>query len=159
MLDSSIPVQISAGHMYLAKWLLPILTFVGVSVWTIASKMPHTAMDFVSHGFALCVLGFFLVYFLRRDIWGLADQVLDGGDFLLVHRGNKQDRISLANVAGVDVTHQLNSTRIVLRLRTPGVFGDKIAFLPKVTHRWGGRNDIADDLAERVARFHVRPDI
>jgi hypothetical protein len=26
-----------------------------------------------------------------------------------------------------------------------------------VTHRWGGQNDIADDLAARVSRFHVGP--
>jgi hypothetical protein len=155
---SSMP-QLSTGRMYLAKWLLPILTFVGVSVWTIARKMPHTAMDIVSHAFALCVLASFMVYFFRRDIWDLADEVLDGGDFLLVRRGNKHDRILLANVLGVDVTHQLNSTRIVLRLRTPGIFGDKLGFLPKVTHRWGGRNDIADDLAARVARFRVGPEI
>jgi hypothetical protein len=116
-------------------------------------------MDFASHGFALCVVAFFLVYFLKRDIWGLADEVLDGGDFLLVRRGNKQDRILLANVEGVDVTHQLNSTRIVLRLQTPGVFRDKLAFLPKVSHRWGGRNDIADNLSARVARLHVGPKI
>jgi hypothetical protein len=158
MNDSSMP-PLSAGRMYLAKWLLPILTFVGVSVWTIARKMPHTAMDIASHGFALCVLASLMVYFFRRDIWGLPDEVLDGGDFLLVRRGNEQDRILLANIVGVDVTHQLNSTRIVLRLRTPGAFGDKLAFLPKVTHRWGGQNDIADDLAARVARFHIGPEI
>ena len=158
MIDPSMP-HLSAGRMYLAKWLLPILAFVGVSVWTTTRKMPHTAMDIASHAFALCALASIMVYVFRRDIWILADEVLDGGDFLFVRRGDKQDRILLANVLGVDVTHQLNSIRIVLRLRTPGVFGDKLAFLPKVTHRWGGRNNIADDLAARVARFRIGPEI
>jgi hypothetical protein len=152
--DSAMP-QLSAGHMYLAKWLLPILTFVGVAVWTIASKAPHTAMDFISHGFALCVLGCFLVYFLKRDIWSLADQVLDGGNILLVRRGRKQERVQLTNVVSVDVTHQLNVTRIVLRLRTPCVFGQRLVFFPKVTRRSGARNDIADDLTARVARIQA----
>jgi hypothetical protein len=150
--------QLSAGHMYLAKWLLPILMFVGVAVWTIAGNVPHTTMDFVSHGFALCVLGSFFVYFLKRDIWGLADQVLDGGDSLLVRRGKKEERVLLTNVASVDVTHQLNVTRIVLRLRTPCLFGEKLAFFPKVTHRLGRKNDIADDLTARIARIRVGPD-
>jgi hypothetical protein len=157
MEDALMP-QLSAGHMYLAKWLLPILTFAGVAVWTIAGNVPHTVMDFLSHGFALCVLGFFLVYFLKRDIWGLADQVLDGGDSLLVRRGRTQERVLLTNVASIGVTPQLNVTRIVLQLRTPCVFGEKLAFFPKVTHRLGGRNDIADDLTARVARIRVGPD-
>ncbi len=125
--------QLSAGHMYLAKWLLPALTFMGVAVWTIARKVPHTAADFISHGFALCVLGVILVYFLRRDIWGLADEVLDGGHFLLVRRRNLRDSLLLTNVVDVGVTNQLNSTRIVLRLRTPSVFGETIAFLLQVS--------------------------
>jgi hypothetical protein len=149
--------QLSAGHMYLAKWLLPILTFTGVAIWTIASNLSHTRMDFISRGFALCILGSFLIYFLKRDIWGLADQVLDGGDYLLVRRGGKQERVLLNNVVNVDVTHQFNVAKIVLRFRTPTAFGEKIAFYPKVSHRLGGRNDIADDLADRIARIRVGP--
>jgi hypothetical protein len=156
--DTPMP-QLSARHMYLAKWLLPILTFVGVAIWTFAKKMPHTATELVSYGFALTILACFLVYFLRRDIWCLADDVLDGGSFLIVRRGNKRDRILLADVVGIDVTHQLNATRIVLRLRAPGMLGDKLEFLPKVSHRWGGRNDIADDLAARVGRFQTTREI
>jgi hypothetical protein len=154
MEDSAMP-QVSAGHMYLAKWVLPILMFVGVAIWTIASNVARTAIDFISHGFALSVLGLFLVYFLKRDIWNLLDEVLDGGNFLLVRRGSKQERVPLSDVVNVNVTHQLNVTRIVLRLRTPCALGEKLAFFPKVTHRLGGRNDIADDLTGRVARIRV----
>jgi len=141
--------QLSARHMYLAKWLLPILTFVGVAIWTFAKKMPRTATELVSYGFALTVLACFLIYFLRRDIRCLADDVLDGGAFLIVRL--------LADVVGIDVTHQLNATRIVLQLRVPGVLGDKLEFFPKVSHPWGGRNEIADDLAARIGRFQTAP--
>jgi hypothetical protein len=156
--DDSALRQLSAGHMYLAKWLLPILMFVGVAIWTIAHKVPRTSTDFISHGFALGVLGLLFIYFLKRDIWGMADQVLDGGDFLLVRRGSKQERILLTDITGVEVTHQLNATRVVLRLRTPCLLGEKLAFFPKVTHRLGGRNDIADDLTARIARTRVGPE-
>jgi hypothetical protein len=157
-MDHSALPQLSAGHMYLAKWLLPILAFVGVAIWTIAHKVPHTATDFISHGIALCLLGLILAYFLKRDIWGMADQVLDGGDFLLVRRGSKQERVLLTNIIGVDVTHQLNATRVVLLLRMPCLLGEKLAFFPKVTHRLGGRNYIADDLTARIARIRVGAD-
>lgn len=156
-MDGSAMPQLSADHMYLAKWLLPILMFCGVALWTIATNVPHTKMDFISRGFALCILGFFLIYFLKRDIWGLADQVLDGGDFLLVRRGKKQERLLLTDIVSVDVTHQLNVTKIMLRLRTPSVFGKKVAFYPKVSHRLGGKNDIADDLAARTRRMRIGP--
>jgi hypothetical protein len=155
--DSALP-QLSAGHMYLAKWVLPFLVFVGVAIWTITNNVPHTKMDFISHGFALGILGSFLVYFLRRDIWGLADQVLDGGHFLLVRRGRTQERVLLTDVVRVDVTHQFNVVKIMLRLRTPTVLGEKLAFYPKVSHRLGGKNDIADDLVARIVRIRVGPE-
>jgi hypothetical protein len=154
--DSPMP-QLSAGHMYLAKWLLPILMFFGVAIWTIATNVPHTEMDFISHGFALCILGFILIYFLKRDIWSLADQVLDGGDFLLARRGKKQERLRLTDIVSVDVTHQLNVTKIILRLRTPSVFGEKLAFYPKVSHRLGGKNDIAGELTARIGQMRIGP--
>jgi hypothetical protein len=156
-MDDSAMSQLSAGHMYLAKWLLPILMFFGVAVWTIATNVPHTEMDFISHGFALCILGFFFIYFLKLDIWDLADQVFDGGDFLLVRRGKKQERLLLTDIVSVDVTRQLNVTKIMLRLRTPSLFGEKLAFYPKVSHRLGGKNDIADDLTARIGRMRIGP--
>jgi hypothetical protein len=70
---STLQLADTGGCMYLAKWLLPILMFFGVAIWTIATNVPRTEMDFISHGLAFCILGSFLVYFLKRDIWGLAD--------------------------------------------------------------------------------------
>lgn len=63
----------------------------------------------------------------------------------------------LTDIVCVDVTHRLNVTKIILRLRTPSVFGEKLAFYPGVSHRLGGKNDIADDLTARIARMRIDP--
>lgn len=98
------------------------------------------------------VIGFLV---MRKFIWDLADEVRDGGSFLVVRRGDVEDRVQLANVMNVGMTQFVNPPRLTLRLRTPGKFGDEIAFIPKMpAFRFNrfARNEIAEDLVKRVDR-------
>lgn len=91
----------------------------------------------------------------RKLLWDLADEVRDGGDFLLVRRGKIEERLPLANVMNVNVTHLSNPRRLTLRLRTPGKLGDEVALIPKSSFQLNpfARNPIAEKLITRVDRL------
>src|SRR5579871_3907468 len=68
----------------------------------------------------------------KRLIWNLADEVDDGGDFLLVKFRGYEERVPLANIMNVNSTMMVNPPRITLRLVNPAPFGSEISFMPRV---------------------------
>ncbi|MBS0431613.1 MAG: hypothetical protein JSS21_04315 [Proteobacteria bacterium] len=99
---------------------------------------------------AMLVFGYFL---FRNLAWDLADQVQDGGTYLLVRRGSIEQRVQLSDILNVSMSQFTNPKRLTLRLRTPCQFGDEIAFIPKLP-AWQinpfARNPVAEDLMRRV---------
>jgi len=91
---------------------------------------------------------------MRKLVWDLVDEVYDGGDYLLVRNGGKEDRVALSNIMNVSASTMTNPPRVTLRLSTPGRFGDEIVFSPikPITLNLFARNKIADDLIVRVDR-------
>ena len=100
----------------------------------------------------MLVVGFIV---FRKFVWDLADEVKDGGSFLVVAAASVEERVQLTNVMNVSITQLSNPPRLSLRLRKPGRFGDEIAFIPKMpAFRFNrfARNEIAEDLIRRVDR-------
>jgi hypothetical protein len=64
----------------------------------------------------LAVFGFFL---FRKLVWNLADEVFDGGDFLLIKYRGYEERVPLSNVMNVSASTNMNPPRISLRLVKP----------------------------------------
>jgi hypothetical protein len=98
----------------------------------------------------MLVFGFFL---FRSLLWNLADEVRDGGNVLVVRKGGVEERVRLADILNVDMNRFTNPRRLSLRLRTPGKFGDEIAFIPAWSSRQFNplaRNPIAESLVRRV---------
>ena len=93
-----------------------------------------------------------LFIIMRKLVWDLADEVYDGGDYLLVKNGGKEERIALSNIMNVSVTLMVNPPRITLRLATPGRFGKEISFTPvrPMTINPFAKNAVAENLIERV---------
>lgn len=61
----------------------------------------------------------------------LADEVIDGGDHLLVRSDGIEEKVMLRDVAALRRGFGSNPERLVLTLRRPGRLGDTIAFIPK----------------------------
>jgi hypothetical protein len=103
----------------------------------------------------MAVAGFFM---MKKFVWDLADQVEDGGDFLLVKNNGKEDRIKLTNIMNVSTTTNVNPPRITLRLIKPGVFGNEIAFSQASDFSLNpfSKNKIAEDLIVRVDQARSR---
>jgi len=69
---------------------------------------------------------------LARD---LADEVVDGGDHLLVRSNGIEEKVMLSDVATIRRGFGHNPERLILTLRRPGRLGDTIAFIPSKI-RW-----------------------
>ncbi len=130
-------------------WLLVCtLALVGPILAGVFAKVPLVVVG----PLFMAAVGYFV---MRLFILDLADEVKDGGSFLVVRRGAVEDRVQLANVMNVNMTQYVNPPRLSLRLRTPGKFGDEVVFIPKmpgwVFNRFA-RNAIAENLIKRVDR-------
>jgi hypothetical protein len=97
----------------------------------------------------------------RKLIWNLADEVRDGGSYLLVRKGGIEQRVPLADVMNVSFSRFNNPPRVTLLVRHSGELGREITFIPKTSFfriSAFARNPIVDDLIERVdqARMQAR---
>lgn len=149
--------KISSGATRFYKWLLPLfwfgflVFFVTVPYWQFPDRGPERGPDL----FFLVVPGFMAAigfYFMKTLIWTLADEVQDGGDYLLVRKGSDQERIALSNVMNVNASTYMNPPRISLRLVKAGRFGAEISFLPVTGLRINrfAKNPVAEDLIVRA---------
>lgn len=88
----------------------------------------------------------------------LADEVYDGGDYLLVKRGRIEDRIALSDIMNVNSSVMVNPPRITLRLARPSKFGDEVVFSPArpMTFNPFARNAVAEDLIVRADAARVK---
>lgn len=150
-------MQILSSRMtFVTKRLFPVIWLGGVSmalvagIFSLASRQNPGSWPFLLLPVGMLVFGYFL---FRKLFWGLADQVQDGGTYLLVRRGHIEQRVLLSNILNVSMSQFTNPRRLTLRLRTPCEFGDEIAFIPK-SSGWQlnpfARNPVAEDLLRRV---------
>jgi hypothetical protein len=143
---------ISSSNTFLIKKVLPAIWFAivcfGGIVTALSGVVANQPMVLVGPVLML-VLGFFL---FRKLIWDMADEVRDGGDYLLVRRGDVEERVPLSNVMNVSLSQFTNPRRLTLRLRSAGKFGDEVVFIPASSFRFSplARNPVAEDLMRRV---------
>jgi hypothetical protein len=143
--------RLSAKRMYIARWL-PFLV-VGVIVgsqWIAEIQKPTP--DYTSMVVVTAIVSVVVAWVQARGPLQHADEVLDGGDFLLVRRGKKEARIELSNVADVSASCTAGATTIILNLTVPSRFGSTISFLADQRGvRWKA-SPIAAELIARIER-------
>jgi hypothetical protein len=90
-----------------------------------------------------------LIFVMTRN---LANEVFDGGEFLLVRFRNQEDRIPLSNIYDV-VGISGRIPQISLMLDTPCRFGAEVSFIPNATSTPQSVMDrIAEDLLVRAEK-------
>ena len=139
--------KLSSASTFFFKRVFPafwfgFLTLLGA---LIATQKPIAVL----HPLAMMLFGYFL---FRHLVWDLADEVRDGGSFLLVRNGGLEQRVELREVMNVGFSQFTNPRRITLKLRTPGVLGDEIVFLPTAQVRFNpfAQHPLVDELIVRV---------
>jgi hypothetical protein len=97
-------------------------------------------------------------FFTRRLYMDLMDEVLDGGDFLLVRNDGKEERVALSNIANVSASLGSNMVRITLRLLVPSRLGSEIVFMPPLRTSFLSltKSPVAEDLIARVQAARSR---
>ncbi len=74
----------------------------------------------------MAVIGFVI---MKKFVWDLADEVLDGGDFLVVRKGGLKQKVYLSDIINIEHMGLSSPPRITLLCRTPGPLGTELAFV------------------------------
>lgn len=146
--------RISSRYTFFYKKIFPLFWF-GLIAFFIAWTLPFNAAERHMVMFASPVLmGLVGFIIFKKFIWDLADEVTDGGEFLLIRKGGEEERVRLSNIMNVSVTSNVNPPRIILRLVKPGRFGTEIAFSPTIEFSLNpfAKGRVAEDLIVRVDR-------
>ena len=150
--------QISSNSTFFYKRLFPILWFGFLAIFVVITLLGGAVEKnplFLIVPCLMIIVGFIL---FRKLLWDLADQVDDGGDFLVVKYRGEEENVPLSNIMNVSASTNVNPPRITLRLVQPGKFGTEIVFLPKKAFTLNpfARSEVAEDLIVRVDRARSR---
>jgi len=153
--------KISSNSTFFYKRLLPFLglgflaAFTGISLYTRRDVHIESSWVFLVFPVMVAGIGFQL---LKKLVWDLADEVYDGGDYLLVKMRGEEERVALANIMNVSAATTSNPLRITLRLIKPGRFGPEITFAPHTPLSFNrfAKNVIAEDLIVRAHEARLR---
>jgi hypothetical protein len=94
----------------------------------------------------------FGIYFMKKYVFDLVDEVLDDGDALVAKNNGQEQRIALADITNVSYAAMTSPPRVVLSLRHPTVFGDEVAFCAPVQIMTFSQSPLIADLIKRVER-------
>lgn len=151
--------KISSGATFFHKRIFPLIWFGGLvfiltRIWTDAALQQENWMFLVLPGFMI-VIG---IVVMKKLVWDLADEVYDGGEYLLVKNRGEEERIPLSNIMNVSASTSQNPPRITLRLVRGGRFGTEVSFCPvtKFSFNPFAKNPLVDELIRRVDQARLK---
>ncbi len=131
--------RLNSRATFINKRAFPVVWFGGILLFTaIAISIVVVEQTVASLVFCLAFLPFGAIFagfgyvVMRWLILGLADEVWDDGDALVVRDRGREERIPLAEIANVDYAGYCNPPRVTLHLRRPSALGGKVAFIPRL---------------------------
>jgi hypothetical protein len=143
---------ISSASTWFHKRLFPAAWFGFLTLFVVMTTIEGAAeanLGFILVPVVMAGFGFIIMKML---VWDLADQVADGGDYLVVRNRGEEDRIPLSNIINVSASTLTNPPRVTLRLAEAGKFGKEITFSPIRPFSLNpfAKNPIVEDLIIRV---------
>lgn len=144
--------KISSGLTWWHKKAFPAVWFGFLAVFFLVGTIGGAAKKDPAFLVVPVLMAVFGVFFMRKLLWDLLDEVYDCGDSLLVKNGGQEELIPLANIMNVSDSSLMNPPRVTLRLVTPSRFGSMLTFSPagRRTVNPLAKNKIAEDLIVRV---------
>jgi len=153
--------RISSGRTFFYKRIFPLIWFGFLAVFVVNAMWKIESLEqrwpFVVVPIVMTVLG---ISVMKKVIWDLADEVQDGGNFLLIRKGSDEERVPLSNIMNVSASTNMNPRRVTLRLVKPGKFGTEVSFVPPSRFSFdpSAHHPIVDDLIVRVDKARRRGD-
>lgn len=144
--------RLSSRSTWFSKRLFPIVWFGFVAVFFVISLSGALYRGDVP-AFVLfipilmAVLGYFV---MKQLIFGLADEVWDAGEELVVKKHGREARIPLTDIVNVSYSVATNPQRVTLRLRQSGPFGKEITFAAPAVWIPFAKSPVIEDLITRV---------
>jgi hypothetical protein len=150
--------KISSRFTYWNKRLFPLIWFGLLAlfvVFGIATEGGARDPFFLIMPVAMALVSYLM---MRKLLWDLADEVYDGGDYLLIRNNGQEERIALSNVMNVGATILQSPSRITLRLVNAGKFGGEISFAPKANFTLNpfAKNAVIEDRIVRVDQARTK---
>jgi hypothetical protein len=146
--------RISSGTARVMKVVFPIVWFgllAGVVVLGLFAKDAHGNRSATAVIFPL-IMAAVGYYLMKKLMWGLADEVIDAGDSLIIRKRGEEEQIPLSNIINVGYSPLADPSRVTLSLRMPSRFGNQISFYVKTKLTPFAVNPIVTELIERIDR-------
>lgn len=142
----------SAHSTFFSKRIFPIIWFgaqIAMGITIILSHRANANIPLLMLMFPLfmALIGYVL---MKKLVFDLVDEVLDGGDALLVRAGAIRERIELSNIINVSYAGMTNPRRVTLTLRHAGALGSEVTFSPRQQAFQWNRNAMVEELIQRV---------
>ncbi len=139
---------------FILKWLFPVFWFGILGISAIGALLVEGAsIAAVIMPVVMMVLGYFV---MKLFIWDLADEVFDYGEYLVVRKGDLEQKIPLGDIVNVNYMSMSSPPRITILCRTLGPLGTEIAFMGPITFNPFKKPELVVDLIERVDRERRR---
>jgi hypothetical protein len=103
------------------------------------------------------LLGVWVIFLRRWKIFGLADSVIDCGDYLCVRKGRVEQNIPFSNIATASASSMFNVNRIKLVLAVPAKAWRAVEFVPETLSQSKATemHHLASVLAARAERARM----
>jgi hypothetical protein len=147
--------HLSSRKTFLYKRVFPIIWF-GFLAFFIASPFIAPLLGGTASGSPIAFLVvpglmmFIGYFFMKKLVFDLVDEVLDGGDVLVIRNRGIEERVALSDIMNVSYSPPVNPPRVTLSLRRPSIFGDPINFVPPVSFVPFSTSPIIDELIRRI---------
>ncbi len=124
-------------NLFFVKRVFPVLWFgfFAFLMFTMLTNLGAKGFSPMAVIFPIFMAGVGFVM-MKRLVWGLADEVWDDGDALVVRDKGMESRIPLTNIINVSSSAMSNPPRITLTLREPCAFGNEVSFSPPRRFGW-----------------------
>ncbi|MGB6537736.1 MAG: hypothetical protein WBF58_17435 [Xanthobacteraceae bacterium] len=135
-------------RIFPAIWFGFLLLFIAIPIFA-GSSRGHSAppFPFLVVPVIMMIFGYFM---MRKLVFDLVDEVWEDGDSLVVRNRGEEQRIALRDVKNVSYSPYMHPPRVVLSLRTPTTFGDRIAFCAPIALVPFATSPLINDLIERI---------
>jgi hypothetical protein len=148
--------RISSKLTFCYKRIFPAIWFGLLAIFLIiglgSMKARQAPWPLLIVPIVMAVFGFFI---MKKLVFGLADEVWETDDHLVVKNKGAEERILFSDIKHVNCSIMTNPPRITLTLRMPSRFGSEIIFSPLT--RFGFLSNfsihpIATELIDKVDR-------
>src|SRR5437773_12231802 len=108
--------QISSRATFYYKKAFPALWFGFIAIFIVTTLLGGAVEKDFMFLVMPCIMAAFGFFFFKKLLWDLADEVYDGGDFLVIRYRGEEENVPLSNIMNVSASTMVNPPRVTLRL-------------------------------------------